>query len=178
MGSSKTSKQTSTVELPPELRQASLDNLRLAQDVGRMPAIHNFGPTVAALTPQQDAAMMGTNQAASAFGLPNGGAIGSAAMPTVVDVGGARGYSTKGLYDNAMDQVPQFVKDLLSQFTHSPGAKVGAASAAPATVVAKSGRSSEERPYESSRDREVYTSPRRSPVTYKSGKASTSIRAR
>jgi hypothetical protein len=142
MGSSKTSKQTSTVELPPELRQASLDNLRLAQDVGRMPAIHNFGPTVAALTPQQEAAMIGTNQAAAAFGLPNGGAIGSAAMPAVVDVGGARGYSTKGLYDSAMDQVPQFVKDLLSQFTHSPGAKVGAQPSASTVVAAKRGMTS------------------------------------
>lgn len=153
MGSSKTSKQTSTVELPPELRQASLDNLRLAQDVGRMPAIHNFGPTVAALTPQQDSAMMGTNQAASAFGLPNGGAIGSAAMPTVVNVGGARGYSTKGLYDNAMDQVPQFVKDLLSQFTHSPGATVGSATNAAEPVIAKSGMTANQERRQKERDR-------------------------
>lgn len=136
MGSGKSSKQTQTVELPPELRQAAMENLRLSQNVGMIPAINNFGPTVAALTPQQDAAMQGTNAAATAFGLPTSGAVGSAAMPPVVDAGGVRGYSTRSAYDAAMGGVPQYVKDLLAQFTHQPtGSSVVAP---PSLVVAKS----------------------------------------
>ena len=98
-GGGKTSQQTSTVELPDEIRQAAIENQALAKRVAGLPYAPNFGATVAAFTPQQSAAFAGANSAASAFGLPTGGAP---TMPQPGNFGGYAGYSTEGLYNDML----------------------------------------------------------------------------
>lgn len=112
--SSKGGQQTTTVELPDEIKQASLDNLELAKKVGQLPYAPYFGASVAGFTPGQDAAFANMNNAASAFGLQ--GAAGQG-MPTgVMNVGGINGYSTEGAYNSAMSQVDPAVLALYNQF--------------------------------------------------------------
>lgn len=98
----KTRQTEQKVELPPEIKKQALENMDIAKQVGQLPYAPNFGLQVAALSPGQEASMANTADAASAFGLPSGGGTG---MPTPQNVGGMRGYSTEGMYNDAMSRV-------------------------------------------------------------------------
>lgn len=114
----KTSKQTQSVKLPPELQAAANRNLQLAAQIGALPAMNNFGPTVAAANPMQQASMRQANMAADAFGLPSTQNLG---LPTAVTTpGGYAGYSTRPVYDAAMGGLTQAQRDLLAQFSYNP----------------------------------------------------------
>ena len=61
--------------------------------------------TVAAMTPMQEAAMANTNMGASAFGM-GGTTSPTAGMPTAQTyAGGMRGYSSGGMYDQALAEL-------------------------------------------------------------------------
>lgn len=107
--------RTQTVELPKELEAAAKQNLKLAEEVGRLPFAPYFGPSVAAFTPMQEASFANTNAAANAFGLasPQNPMAG---MPQPMNVGGFRGYSTQPLYENAMSRVDPAVLAMYNAF--------------------------------------------------------------
>ena len=112
-GGGKTSQQSSTVELPEEIRRAAIENQALAKRVAGLPYAPNFGATVAAFTPQQNAAFSGANSAASAFGLPTGGAP---TMPQPGNFGGYAGYSTEGLYNDMLSRMDPATRAKYEQF--------------------------------------------------------------
>jgi len=127
----KTSQKTAEVELPPEIKAAALDNLKLAKQVGRLPYVPNFGAQFAAFTPMQENAFGNTNAAARAFGLPSGGGTG---MPKPMNVGGISGYSTQKPYEDSMSRMDPATKALYEQFFFpNKGGGRGGAQEAPAS---------------------------------------------
>lgn len=70
-GSSKGGTQETKVELPPEIKEAAIDNLDIANEVAAIGYTPYRGPTVAEFNPQQKSGMMAYDQAASAFGMPS-----------------------------------------------------------------------------------------------------------
>jgi len=115
----KSSQQQSKVQIPKALQDAAKANLGLAGDVGALPYMPNFAPQVAAITPQQTAAMQGTNSAASAFGLPQSKAR-NFGMPATTNVGGFSGYSTQPLYNAAKAGLTPAQRKMLASFTYNP----------------------------------------------------------
>jgi hypothetical protein len=83
--------------IDPRLAAASAEALTRAADASKIPYSPNRGVTIAAFTPQQEAAMRNTSAASTAFGL-DGGSM--AAMPAVeTSASGVRGYSTGADFD-------------------------------------------------------------------------------
>ena len=102
--------------------------MKQARQVAELPYAPNFGTSVAAFTPQQQAGFDTANVASRAFGLPTG----SSAMPTPQNVGGFNGYSTEGIYKDAMSKVPSNVLALYNALFASP--KTAAAAAGTGTT--------------------------------------------
>lgn len=105
MSGGKGGSQTSQVQLPKWLETAAQDALARGQktaDIGYMPY---YGPDVAALTPMQTAAMNNTNAGATAFGMgaPTDAMAGAPQAQTFA--GGVQGYSSGGLYDQALAEL-------------------------------------------------------------------------
>jgi hypothetical protein len=96
------SKSTS-VTIPQWLEDAAKNSLSRAEEVSRTGYTPYYGPDVAALTPSQIAAMQGTNQMASAFGMPTSDP--TAGMPTASNYGGMSAYSSGGMYDAALAEL-------------------------------------------------------------------------
>jgi len=69
MSGGKGGSQTSEVSVPQYIEDAARRNLQKADMVSEVGYAPNYGPDVAAFTPAQLAAMMNTNDTASAFGL-------------------------------------------------------------------------------------------------------------
>lgn len=93
---------TSRVELPESLERGSEEVIAAAMRSAALPYSPNRGVTIAAMAPQQRAAMTGANNAAAAFGLPTGDAN---YLPTpTTGAGGVKGYSTGALYDQMLGQ--------------------------------------------------------------------------
>lgn len=92
--------QTTEVQVPRWLERAAQGNLARADEISRIGYVPYYGPDVAAVTPMQQAAFSGTNQAAGAFGMP------ASQMPGLPEAqtfsGGLQGYSSGGLYDEAL----------------------------------------------------------------------------
>ncbi len=108
---SKGGSTSSTVEVPQYIEDAARRNLTQADLISKIGFIPEYGPTVAAFTPSQEAAFQGTAQAASAFGLPGGGMsqqdiMGGMPEPTTYD-GGVRGYSSLPIYEQALEAFGQ-----------------------------------------------------------------------
>ncbi len=111
MGSGKggTSEQTTTLQLPPEIEEAAKRNLELARQIGRVGYVSYTGPTVAALTPMQRAAMQNTMNGAQAFGMrtardtvaPGVDPLTGMTRGSARTVGGVTGFSPVGLYRDA-----------------------------------------------------------------------------
>jgi len=102
---------SSTVEVPEYIEDAARRNLTEADKIRRLGFIPEYGPTVAAFTPLQEAAFQGTAQAAGAFGLPGGGMSmqdisGGMPAPTTY-AGGVRGYSSLPIYEQALEAFGQ-----------------------------------------------------------------------
>lgn len=95
---------SSEVKIPEWLQDASKVNLARADDISKIGYTPYYGPDVAALTPQQVAAMQSTNGAAQAFGMatPQGGLL---AMQPETFAGGVQAHSAGGLYQGALDQL-------------------------------------------------------------------------
>ena len=102
---------SSTVEVPEYIEKAARRNLTEADKIRRLGFIPEYGPTVAAFTPMQEAAFQGTAQTAGAFGLPGGGMSmqdisGGMPEPTTY-AGGVRGYSALPIYEQALEAFGQ-----------------------------------------------------------------------
>lgn len=87
-----------TTRLDPRLEEGAASAVAGALQSAGLDYAPNRGMTIAAFTPQQQAAFQGANEAAAAFGLPTGGVN----MPTPETSSGIEGYSTGGLYDEML----------------------------------------------------------------------------
>ena len=106
MSGGKGGKSTTEVKIPEWLEAAAKENLARGQGVANIGYTPYYGPDVAAMTPMQMASMQGTSSAAGAFGLPGGGMTGMEGMPTPQTfAGGVQGYSSGGLYDQALAEL-------------------------------------------------------------------------
>jgi hypothetical protein len=107
MGGGKGGSTTSKVEIPKWLEDAAQENLARGRYVSGLGYAPYYGPDVAAQTPLQVAANQGVSSAAGAFGLPGGGlSMGTEGMPTQQTfAGGVQGYSSGGLYDQAVQEL-------------------------------------------------------------------------
>ena len=100
-GGGKGGSQTTSVTIPPWLEQAAQRNIAKAEQISQTGFVPYMGPDVAAFSPMQIGAMQGTNQAASAFGLPGGDPM--AGMPQAQQfAGGLQGYSAYPLYSQSL----------------------------------------------------------------------------
>ena len=102
MSGGKGGSQTSQVEIPQYLEDASkkmLNRASAVQGVGYMPYM---GPDVAALTQPQQQAMQSNIDAASAFGLVDPGLNAMAGMPEAQNFNGVQGYSSFPMYEQAV----------------------------------------------------------------------------
>lgn len=121
---------TTEIKLHPEIEQAALQNIQLANDVAAMGAMPYRGPTVAGFSPQQINAMASYDQAAGAFGMPNQGTQGMSgnALYTALTgmpppqqfAGGISGYSGMGLADQQYANLPPAQRAMLESFLMDP----------------------------------------------------------
>jgi hypothetical protein len=100
MSGGKGGSQTTEVKIPKWLENAAKQNIQRADVLSTIGYTPYYGPDVAGFTPQQMASMQGTNQAASAFGMPTSDPM--AGMPSAGNYGGMAAYSSGGLYDQAL----------------------------------------------------------------------------
>jgi hypothetical protein len=142
-GGGKGGKQTSEVTIPQYIEDAARRNLNKADDIAAMGYVPEYGPTVAAFTPMQEAAFRNTADAASAFGLSGGDMSardlrGGMDAPTTY-AGGVRGYSSAPMYEDMLAQLEATAPgqyDYLRSFSIDPvtGAMGSRAARAPAPV--------------------------------------------
>lgn len=99
-GGGKGGSQSTSVQVPAWLESAAQQNLGRADQVSQLGYTPYYGPDVAAMTPMQIAAMQGTNQAASAFGLPTADPM--AGMPQAQDYGGMSAYSSAPMFEQSV----------------------------------------------------------------------------
>ncbi len=95
----------SSVQLPGFIEDAAQRAIQRGEQAAQIGFVPFSGPEVAAFTPMQEAAFAGTNQAASAFGLPT--VSGPQFPEPETFAGGVRGFSSGGLLDDAIFQLGQ-----------------------------------------------------------------------
>lgn len=110
--------ETVKTRVPQWQEDAAQAALAQANQVAGLRYTPYYGVDVAAQTPLQMAAMQGTNQAASAFGMPTTDF--SMGMPATQTMGGVQGYSSGDLYDLALAELkkrnPEQFAALTAQF--------------------------------------------------------------
>lgn len=103
MSGGKGGSQSTKVEIPKYLEEASKENIAMGKDVAKIGYTPYYGPDVAAFTPAQEAARSNVGSMAAAFGMQGPGPSG---MPAATDFGGGiRGYSSGSLYDQAVAEL-------------------------------------------------------------------------
>jgi len=103
MSGGKGGSQTTQVEIPQWLSNAAQANLAQGRDVSKIGYTPYYGPDVAALTPTQQAARSNIGQFAQAFGMQG---LQESALPQPTQyAGGISGYSSGGLYDQAVQEL-------------------------------------------------------------------------
>ncbi|URC15519.1 hypothetical protein DB2_17 [Octadecabacter Antarctic DB virus 2] len=119
-GGGKGGSQTSQVEIPKFVENASKANLARANEISQIGYTPYYGPDVASFNPMQEASFANTGQAANAFGMAGGGLTGMEGMPAAQDFNGVSGYSSAPLYQGAVDQLqaqrPGQYDAIMSQF--------------------------------------------------------------
>jgi len=143
MAGGKGGKQTSETTIPQYIEDAARRNLGKADDIAAMGYVPEYGPSVAAFTPMQEAAFQNTADAASAFGLGGGDMSardlrGGMDAPTTY-AGGVRGYSSAPMYEDMLAQLEANAPgqyDYLRSFSIDPvtGEMGGRAAPAPAAA--------------------------------------------
>lgn len=89
-----------SVKIDPRLQEGGVQAITSAMRSAALPYRTNRGVSIASFSPQQLAAFQGANEAAGAFGLPQGAESELPYLPTpLVGAGGVQGYSTAALYD-------------------------------------------------------------------------------
>ncbi len=106
-GGGKGGKQTTEVQIPQYLQDASRRNIARAEQVQRLGFGIYRGPDVAAFNPTQLAAMQSNIGAAEAFGLlqPNTLTANQGMPTTQTFADGSQGYSAAPLYDQALAEM-------------------------------------------------------------------------
>ena len=94
--------QSTKTEIPVWAEEATKRNLARAEDVQRIGYMPYYGPDVAAFNPTQQLAMQNNMDAAAAFGLASPGQNAMAGMPRATNYNGIQGYSSGGLYEQAV----------------------------------------------------------------------------
>lgn len=137
-----TQRTVSEVKLPPELVEAAKRNLKLADNAAGIGPVMYNGPSVAGFSPMQLAAMQGTDQAASAFGMPSavnwqqgrGGAMVAPRSMSGQDMyraltgiqapnssaGGFSGYNTLPIAQQAIRNLPAAQRAAIESFSMNP----------------------------------------------------------
>jgi len=90
------------VTLPKFYETALQQTIGMGRDVAQTGYVPYYGPDVAALSPMQNAALEGTNQMASAFGMPTAD-MGSYMPQAQTFAGGVQGYSAAPIYQESVD---------------------------------------------------------------------------
>lgn len=98
---SKGGKQSTSVDVPKYQEDAAKGNIAIADQLAGLGYTPYYGPEVAAFTPMTNAAFEGSNQVASAFGMPTA----DYAMPQAQNFGGFDAYSSGWLYEQAIAQL-------------------------------------------------------------------------
>ena len=128
MSGGKGGSQTTAVEVPQALSDAARRNLARADKIAGIGYMPYFGADVAAMTPMQQAAMQGTNQMASAFGLPSVSNP-MAGMPQSQDFGGMQAYSSAPLFEQSLQSLaqnrPEQYQAIESMFNPTGGTSYG-----------------------------------------------------
>lgn len=105
MSGGKGGSTSTSVKIPKWLETAAQSNLARADEIAKIGYTPYYGPDVAALTPMQQAAMQGTNQAAAAFGMPTVSDP-MAGMPQAQTFeGGVQGYSAAPMFQQSVGQL-------------------------------------------------------------------------
>jgi len=105
MSGGKGGSQTTQVEIPRYIEDASRANIAQGKEISQIGYTPYYGPDVAAFTPMQAAAMQSAANFGSAFGMmPQMDAM--AGMPQAQTFeGGLRGYSSAPLYEQAVAEL-------------------------------------------------------------------------
>ena len=105
MSGGKGGSQTTQVEVPQYVEDAARANLAQGQEVSKIGYTPYYGPSVAAFSPMQTAAMQNAADFASAFGMAPQMDV-TAGMPQAQEyAGGIRGYSSAPLYEQAVAEL-------------------------------------------------------------------------
>lgn len=125
---SKGGSTTSQVQIPRYLEDAARRNLSRASQISNIGYTPYYGADVAAMTPMQQASMQGTNQMASAFGLPTV-VNPMAGMPQAQDFGGMQAYSSAPMYEQSLQSLaqnrPEQYQAMESMFNPTGGTSYG-----------------------------------------------------
>ena len=109
MSGGKGGSTTQAQNIPDWLQGPVVENLARAKQVSQLDYMPYMGPTVAAQTPLQQAAIQNTSSAAGAFGLPGAGMTGTEGMPQAQTfAGGVTGYSDFPIYEQARNMYAQY----------------------------------------------------------------------
>lgn len=104
-------------ELPAWLDQAAQENLAQAKIAGQIGYMPYYGPEIAGLSPQQTQSMQNTFNAQQAFGMVPQGAEFSTGLPEAQQfAGGVSGYSSGGLFDQALAELKARQPDIAAQY--------------------------------------------------------------
>ena len=134
-GGGKGGKKEEKTTIPQWIRDPAIRNLNRAEAVQQLEYMPYYGPEVAAFTPAQNAAFDANIGAAEAFGLlaPNT-LTATSGMPTPEEfAGGFKGYSSQGLYDQALAELKAKQPGVVAQYNALFG------NAVPAPVYPSSG---------------------------------------
>tara|TARA_B110000285_G_scaffold202689_1_gene238184 strand:+ start:927 stop:2195 length:1269 start_codon:yes stop_codon:yes gene_type:complete len=138
MSGGKGGSTSSSVSIPEYIEDAARRNLTQADKIRKLGYVPEYGPTIAALTPMQEAASQNIADTASAFGTAGGNMSQRDIMGGMPEAttyaGGVRGYSAAPLYEQSLqtlaeerpgqkDYIDSFFID---QFTGAPGSNVQA----------------------------------------------------
>jgi len=110
MAGGKGGSTTSEVKVPEYIEAAAQRNLNRADKVSQLGYVPEYGPTVAAFTPNQQAAFQNTANTADAFGMSSPTSqqdiMGGMAPPTTY-ANGVQGYSSAPMYEQMVNELAQ-----------------------------------------------------------------------
>ena len=103
MSGGKGGTQTSAQSIPAWVEGPAKENLAQAKIAGQIGYMPYYGPDVAAMSPQQEQAMRNNFSAQQAYGMVDPSAQFSTGVPEAQTFdGGVRGYSSGGLFEQAL----------------------------------------------------------------------------
>lgn len=123
----KTSKQTTTQQIDPQIRDEIIKNVNAARELAGGGFVPFVGNTIADFSPAQRASFEGTDALAAAFGLPGGAAAGGPSGATA-GAYGIEGFSPETVMQ-AESPLPEDYQETLRRFYELMGGNPDAATA-------------------------------------------------